>query len=155
MLLTPPSDHARQTKGDNVMSKLMTAVNPPSLPKPAGYSHAWEVQGGKTLYISGQVAFDKDGAIVGKGDLVAQFRQICENLKNLLLARGGQLNDVVKLTFYVLSKAEYKAKTREIGVVYREYFGKHFPAMTLVEVKGLYDDDQGCVIEIEGVAIID
>ena len=137
------------------MPKLMTAVNPPSLAKPAGYSHAWEVQGGKTLYISGQVAFDKDGAVVGKGDLVAQFRQICENLKNLLLARGGQLNDIVKLTFYVLSKAEYKAKTREIGVVYREYFGKHFPAMTLVEVKGLYDEDQGCVIEVEAVAIID
>jgi enamine deaminase RidA (YjgF/YER057c/UK114 family) len=137
------------------MPKLMTPVNPPSLPKPSGYSHAWEVQGGKTLYISGQVAFDKDGAVVGKGDLPAQFRQICENLKNLLLARGGQMNDIVKLTMYVLSKTEYKQKSREVGAVYREYFGKHFPAMTLVEVKGLYDEDQGCVIEIEGVAIID
>src|SRR5262244_1461721 len=102
------------------MPKLMMPVNPPSLAKPAGYAHAWEVQGGKTLYISGQVAFDKDGAVVGKGDLAAQFRQICENLKNLLLARGGQLNDLVKLTIYVLSKTEYKQKSREIGVVYRE-----------------------------------
>ena len=137
------------------MPKLMTPVNPQSLVKPAGYAHAWEVQGGKTLYISGQVAFDKEGTVVGKGDLAAQFRQVCENLKNVLLARGGQLNDIVKLTIYVLSKAEYKAKSREIGVVYREYFGKHFPAMTLVEVKGLYDEDQGCLIEIEGVATID
>jgi enamine deaminase RidA (YjgF/YER057c/UK114 family) len=135
------------------MPKLMTAVNPPSLSKPAGYAHAWEVQGGKTLYISGQVALDKDGTIVGKDDLAAQFRQICENLKTLLLARGGQLNDIVKLTIYVLSVAEYKQKSREIGVVYREYFGKHFPAMTLVEVKGLYDE--GCALEIEGVATID
>ena len=135
------------------MPKLMTAVNPPSLSKPAGYAHAWEVQGGKTLYISGQVALDKDGTVVGKGDLAAQFRQICENLKHLLLARGGQLNDIVKLTIYVLSVAEYKARSREIGVVYREYFGKHFPAMTLVEVKGLYDE--GCALEIEGVATID
>jgi enamine deaminase RidA (YjgF/YER057c/UK114 family) len=137
------------------MPKLMTPVNPPTLPKPAGYSHGWEVQGGKTFYLAGQVAFDKDGKVVGKGDLVAQFRQVCENLKALLLARGGQLNDIVKLNIYVLSKAEYKAKSREIGLVYREYFGKHFPAMTLVEVKGLYDEDQGCAIEVEGIAIID
>jgi enamine deaminase RidA (YjgF/YER057c/UK114 family) len=137
------------------MAKLMTPVNPPGLPNPVGYSHGWEVQGGKTLYIAGQVAFDKTGAVVGKGDLATQFRQVCENLRTVLLARGGQMNDIVKLNIYVLSKADYKAKAREIGAVYREYFGKHFPAMTLVEVKGLYDDDQGCAIEIEGVAVID
>jgi enamine deaminase RidA (YjgF/YER057c/UK114 family) len=137
------------------MPKLTTPVNPPTLSKPNGYSHAWEVQGGKTLYIAGQVAFDKDGHVVGKGDLVAQFRQVCENLKALLLARGGQLNDLVKLTIYVLSKDEFRAKSQEIGLVYRDYFGKHFPAMTLVEVKGLYDEGQGCAIEIEGIAIID
>jgi len=135
------------------MAKQTTAVNPPTLPKPLGYSHAWEAQGGKTLYISGQVALDKDGALVSKGDLVAQFRQVCENLKTLVAARGGQMSDIVKLTIYVLSKADYKAGAREIGGVYREYFGRHYPAMTLVEVKGLYDD--GCAIEIEGVAVID
>ena len=137
------------------MPKLMTPVNPPTLSKPVGYSHAFETQGGKTLYLARQVALDKEGRVVGKGDLPAQFRQVCENLKALLLARGGQLNDIVKLTIYVLSKDEYKAKAREIGGVYRGYFGKHFPAMTLVEVKGLYDEDQGCAIEIEGIAVID
>lgn len=137
------------------MAKLMHAINPPTLPKPVGYSHGWEVQGGKTVYLAGQVAFDKDGRVVGKGDLVAQFRQVCANLQAVLLARAGQLNDIVKLTIYVLSKAEYKARAREIGAVYREYFGKHFPAMTLVEVKGLYDEGQGCLIEIEGVAVVD
>ena len=135
------------------MPKLTLAVNPPTLAKPVGYSHGFEVQGGKTLYMAGQVATDKAGTVVGKGDLVAQFRQVCENLKALLLARGGQMNDIVKLTVYVLSKADYKAKARDIGLVYREYFGRHFPAMTLVEVKGLYDDD--CAIEIEGVAVLD
>ncbi len=135
------------------MPKLTMAVNPPTLTKPAGYSHGFEAQGGKTLYMAGQVAVDKDGNVVGKGDLVAQFRQVCENLKALVTARGGQMNDVVKLTMFVLSKADYKAKVKEIGLVYREYFGRHFPAMTLVEVKGLYDDD--CAIEIEGVAVID
>ena len=135
------------------MPKLTMAVNPPTLAKPVGYSHGFEVQGGKTLYMAGQVATDKAGTVVGKGDLVAQFRQVCENLKALLVARGGQMNDIVKLTMYVLSKADYKAKANDIGLVYREYFGRHFPAMTLVEVKGLYDDD--CAIEIEGVAVVD
>ena len=135
------------------MPKLTMAVNPPTLAKPVGYSHGFEVQGGKMLYMAGQVATDKAGTVVGKGDLVAQFRQVCENMKALLLARGGQMNDVVKLTMYVLSKADYKAKAKDIGLVYREYFGRHFPAMTLVEVKGLYDDD--CAIEIEGVAVVD
>ena len=137
------------------MPKIIQAINPPTLPKPAGFSHGFEAQGGKTVYMAGQVAFDRDGKVVGKGDLVAQFRQVCENLRALLLSRGGQMNDIVKLTIYVLSKADYKARTREIGAVYREYFGKHFPAMTLVEVKGLYDDDQGCAIEIDGVAVVD
>lgn len=135
------------------MPKLTQPINPPSLPKPVGYAHGWEAQGGKTVYIAGQVAMDKDGRVVGQGDLVAQFRQVCENLRAVVTARGGQLNDVLKLTLYVLSKAEYKAHSRDIGAVYREYFGRHYPAMTLVEVKGLYDD--GCLIEIEGIALVD
>ena len=137
------------------MPKLATAVNPAALSKPNGFSHAFEVQGGKTLYLAGQVAVDQSGAVVGAGDLVAQFRQVCANLKALVAARGGQTSDIVKLTLYVLSKDDFKSKTREIGQVYREYFGKHFPAMTLVEVKGLFDDDRGCVIEIDGVAVVD
>jgi enamine deaminase RidA (YjgF/YER057c/UK114 family) len=137
------------------MPKLIQPVNPPSLSKPVGYSHGWEAQGGKTLYLAGQVAFDKDGKVVGKGDLVAQFRQVCENLKAVVVSRGGQLSDIVKLNIYVLAKADYQAKSREIGAVYREYFGRHYPAMTLMEVKGLYDEDQGCAIEIEGIAVID
>jgi enamine deaminase RidA (YjgF/YER057c/UK114 family) len=135
------------------MPKITMAVNPPTLAKPLGFSHGFEAHGGKTLYMAGQVATDQAGRVVGKGDLVAQFRQVCENLKALLLARGGQMSDIVKLTVYVLSKADYKAKGKDIGAVYREYFGRHFPAMTLVEVKGLYDDD--CAIEIEGIAVLD
>ncbi len=137
------------------MAKLVQSVNPPSLAKPAGYSHGVEVQGGKALYLAGQVAFDKDGKLVGKGDIVAQFRQICENLRTVLLARAGTLNDIVKLTIYVLDKSAYKKSAKEIGAVYREFFGRHYPAMTFLEVKGLYDDDQGCLMEIEAVAVVD
>jgi len=137
------------------MAKLVHTVNPPTLAKPAGYSHGIEVQGGKTLYVAGQVALDTNGQLVGRGDLVAQFRQICENLKAVLLARAVQLNDVVKLTIFVLDKTAYKTRIKEMGAVYREFFGKHYPAITFLEVKGLYDDDQGCLMEIEAVAVVD
>ena len=137
------------------MAKLVHTVNPPTLAKPAGYSHGIEVQGGKTLYVAGQVALDKNGQLVGRGDLVAQFRQICENLKAVLLARAGQLNDVVKLTIFVLDKTAYKARIKEMGAVYREFFGRHYPAITFLEVKGLYDDDRGCLMEIEAVVVVD
>ena len=136
------------------MYKILESVNPPGLMKPVGYSHAYEVQGGKTLYIAGQVAVDRHGEVVGKGDLVAQFRQVVENLQTAVGARGGQLTDIVKLTIYVLSTADYKARGREIGAVYREYFGRHYPAMTFLEVKGLYDEDRGCAIEIEAVEVV-
>jgi enamine deaminase RidA (YjgF/YER057c/UK114 family) len=135
------------------MPKQAHAVNPEVLPKPAGYAHGYEAHGGRTLYLAGQVAMDRESRLVGGGDLVAQFRQVCENLRAVLAARGGQMSDIVKLTIHVLSKADYKARTREIGAVYREYFGRHYPAMTLIEVKGLYDD--GCLIEIDGVAVLD
>lgn len=135
------------------MAKAAQAVNPSSVAKPVGYSHAYETQGGRTLYLAGQVAFDREGHVVGKGDLVAQFRQVCVNLQAILAERGGRMSDIVKLTLFVLSKADYKARAREIGRVYREYFGTHYPAMTLVEIKSLYDDD--CAIEIEGVAVLD
>jgi len=127
--------------------------NPDTLPRPSGFSHAWSTSGGRTVYVAGQVAMDRGGQLVGKGDLVAQFRQVCENLRHAVGAAGGALTDVVKLTMYVLSKADYKAQAREIGGVYREYFGRHYPAMTLVEVKGLYDD--GCAIEIEAIAVVE
>ena len=58
------------------------------------------------MYLAGQVAFDREGHLVGKGDLVVQFRQVCENLRHALAAAGGQMTDVVKLTIYVLSKAD-------------------------------------------------
>lgn len=128
-------------------------VNPPTVAKPTGYSHAFEVTAGRLLFLAGQVARDKDGNVIGKGDLVAQFRQVCENLKAVVEARGGTLQDLVKLNIYVLDKDDYKAKGKAIGAVYREYFGKHFPAMTLAEVKGLYDAD--VMLEIEGIAALD
>jgi len=136
------------------MTRRIELHNPPSLMKPVGYSHAVETRGGRVLFLAGQVAKDRDGRVVGKGDLIAQFRQVCENLKTLVTAAGGQLTDVVKLTIYVLDAGEFKRQGQPIGVVYREYFGKHFPAMTLIGVRDLYDAAEGCLIEIDGFACL-
>ena len=135
------------------MKDHITSILPRTLPKPQGYSYGYEVKQGRLVFIAGQVARDAKNQVVGKGDVVAQFRQVCANIQAVLNAAGGDMTDVVKLTIYVLDVNDYKQRLRELGAVYREYFGKHFPAMTLVEVKGLYDDD--CAIEIEGVAVID
>ncbi len=136
------------------MTRRIELHNPPSLMKPVGYSHAAETRGGRVLFLAGQVAKDRDGRVVGKGDMIAQFRQVCENVKTLVTAAGGQLTDVVKLTIYVLDAGEFKRQGKPIGIVYREYFGKHFPAMTLVGVRDLYDAAEGCLIEIDGFACL-
>lgn len=136
------------------MSRRATPLNPPGLMKAVGFSHAFTVESGRVLYVAGQVARDAAGRVVGGGDLVAQFRQVCENWKAVLHAAGGSFTDVVTWTIYVLDVDDYKKHARAIGGVYREYFGKHFPAITLVGVRDLYDRDDGCVIEIEGVAVL-
>jgi enamine deaminase RidA (YjgF/YER057c/UK114 family) len=136
------------------MKDHISVVQPRTLPKPAGFSYGYEVKRGRLVFIAGQVARDEHNAVVGPGDLVTQFRQVCRNIHTVMSAAGGDLTDIVKLTIYVLDTADYKRHLREIGGVYREYFGKHFPAMTLVGARDLFDADDGCLIEIEGVAAL-
>ncbi len=136
------------------MARLPRPVNPPTLTKPVGFSHGIEAAGGRLLFIAGQVARDGAGHVVGPGDLVAQFRQVCANLQAVVVAAGGQLGDVTRLTLYVLDVDDYKAKLKPLGAVYREYFGRHFPAMTLVGARDLFDAADGCLIEIEGMAVL-
>ena len=136
------------------MTREIRLHNPPTLMKAAGFSHGAEARGGRLLFFAGQVAKDKDGQTVGPGDLVAQFRQVCENLKTVVTAAGGGLTDVVKLTIYVLDAEAYKRQAKAIGQVYREYFGRHFPAMTLVGARDLYDAADGCLIEVDGFACL-
>ena len=136
------------------MKDHITAVRPRTLPKPTGYSYAMEVRHGRVVFVAGQVAMNASGAIVGRGDLVAQFRQTCSNLQAVINTAGGDMDDFVKLTIYVLDVADYKKNLKAIGEVYREYFGKHFPAMTLVGARDLFDASEGALIEIEGMAAL-
>ena len=127
-------------------------VNPPSLAKPAGFSHG-VAAGGHFLFLAGQVGMDATGRIVAPGDLVAQFSQALANLQAVLAQAGGQMTDIVKLTLFVTDKRAYLAQLKPIGEAYRAFFGRYFPAMTLVEVKSLFDD--AALIEIEGIAVLE
>ena len=126
-------------------------LNPPSLAKPTGYSNG-VLASGHVLFLAGQTGMDATGAIAAPGDLVAQFAQAIANLQAVVTQAGGAMTDVVKLNLYVTDKNLYKANLKPIGQAYRAVFGKHYPAMTLVEVKSLFDDE--ALIEIEGIAVI-
>jgi enamine deaminase RidA (YjgF/YER057c/UK114 family) len=131
----------------------MNIINPPSLVEPVGYAHAIEADPrGRTVYLAGQVAFDSTGMIVAHGDIVGQFDQALQNLQAVMHAAGGEMTDITKLLIFVKDKNAYKANMKEIGKVYREFFGKYYPAMTLVEVSSLFEDE--ALLEIEGIAVI-
>jgi enamine deaminase RidA (YjgF/YER057c/UK114 family) len=95
---------------------------------------------------------DATGMIGDPFDLVAQFSQALANLKTVVTEAGGQMTDIVKLTIYVTDKATYRAALEPIGVAYRAVFGRYFPAITLVEVRSLYDDQ--ALVEIDGIAVL-
>ena len=128
-------------------------LNPRGLERPIGYSHVAKITSGKIVYVAGQAPFDSSGTVVGKGDLVAQFRQVLANLKLAIEGAGGRPDQFAVLTMYLTDLKSYLANKRPIGAAYQEIFGKYFPAITLVEVKSLYNPD--CLVEISGVAVID
>jgi len=129
-----------------------TLINPESLGAPSGYSHGLLADAsGKLLFISGQIAWNEKQKIVST-DFVEQFDRALANVLTVVKAANGQPEHMVRLVVYVTSKTEYRAQTREIGERYRKDMGKHFPAMALVEVAGLLDDE--AEVEIEGMALI-
>ena len=124
-----------------------TFSNPPGLSTPRGYTHVVDVPAGRTIYIAGQVAFDTQGNVVGKGDVRAQTEQVFRNLKAALESAGASFADVVKLNWYVREVSQI-AVYRDV----REQFlgtGPR-PASTLVEVKGLARED--LLLEVEAIA---
>jgi enamine deaminase RidA (YjgF/YER057c/UK114 family) len=128
-------------------------INPAGLEKPVGYSHVAKIKSGTIVHVAGQAPFDESGAVVGKGDFAAQFRQVMGNLKKAIEGAGGKPTQFAVLTMYVTDVNAYHANKKPITEAYREVFGKYFPAITLVEVKGLYNRD--CMIEISGIAVLD
>ena len=113
------------------MPDRLTRKNPETIHAPAGYSHIVEVQPGRVAYISGQVAFDQAGKLVGDGDIVAQTRQVFENLKAALAALGVGFDSVIKLNYYAVDVS----RLAEIREVRSEYLTSP-PASTFVVVRG-------------------
>lgn len=128
-------------------------INPESLHRPRGYSHGMKIPAGShLLFIAGQVAWDAQGKLVGGDSFTAQFDRALENLLEVVRASGGKPEGVVSLTIFVTNKDEYLAQVKAIGECYRTRMGKHFPAMTLVEVKSLLEE--GAKVEIQGIAAL-
>lgn len=129
-----------------------TFINPESLGAPRGYSNGVLTEaGGRLLFISGQVGWDQKQQIVSD-DLVEQFDRALANLIAVIDEAGGRPDQIARLIIYVTDKNEYRDRTKEIGERYRARMGKHFPAMVLVEVKGLLEDH--AKIEIEATAVL-
>ena len=125
----------------------LTLINPAS-----GYSNGVLADAdGRLLFIAGQIAWDENQNIVSD-DFVEQFDRALENVVAVVKAAGGKSDNVARLVIYVTDKIEYRKRTKEIGDRYRKHMGKHFPAMVLVEVKGLLDDRTK--VEIEGMAVL-
>ncbi len=131
-----------------------TFVNPSRLPPPRGYNHGVLVPiaiDAQLLTVAGQVGWNGSGCLVG-ATFAAQFEQALSNVLAVVTEAGGQPCSVVRLTIYVTDKNLYEAELTAVGESYRRVMGTHFPAMALVEVKGLVAS--GALVEIEAMAVI-
>jgi len=123
--------------------------NPDTIHAPAGYSHIAEVSGGRLVYTSGQVALDRDGNLVGAGDLEAQARQVFENLNAALAAAGTDFNSVVKLNYFFAGDVDISV-VREVR---NEYVNTASPpASTAVVVNRLVRPEW--LLEVEAIAVV-
>lgn len=131
----------------------MAIINPGQLAKPRGYNHGIKTSGTSTLlFLGGQVAWDGEGHLVGEDNIALQFDKALENILAVVKEAGGKAENIVKLNLYVTDKEAYISSQKEMGQSYRKQMGKHFPTMTLVEVKSLYE--AGAKVEIEGLAVL-
>lgn len=129
----------------------MTIINPKSFPQPRGYSNGVIAPAGRVMYVSGQIAWDKDGRIVSP-DFAVQFLQALDNVIAVVREAGGGTEHVVKLLAFVTDLDKYRAAMPAIGEGWRARLGRYYPAMSLVKVAGLLEP--GALVEIEGVAVL-
>ncbi|MGV7210599.1 RidA family protein [Oxalobacteraceae bacterium A2-2] len=128
----------------------MEILQPPGWARPRGYSNGVAASG-RMVFVSGMVGWDGQG-VFHSDDFAAQTRQALLNIVAVLAEAGARPEHIVRMTWYVLDKEEYVAAYRVIGEAYREIIGRHYPAMTAVQVSGLIE--ARARVEIEAVAII-
>ena len=125
-------------------------LQPPAWAKPRGYSNG-VVASGRLVFISGQIGWDAQCQFQTT-DFVGQTRQALVNVLTILAEGGGKPEHIMRLTWYVVDKDDYLASSRALGKVYQEVMGKHYPAMSVVEVSSLLEDQ--AKVEIEATAVI-
>lgn len=125
-------------------------IHPEGWAPALGYANGMLMADG-TLHIGGQIGWDKDKQFV-EGGFIPQMEQALSNIAVIVRAAGGEVTDIGRLTWFVKDKAEYLAKQREVGKAYQRVFGKHFPAMSMLIIQELVEDD--ALVEIEATAFI-
>ncbi|MFD3613969.1 RidA family protein [Streptomyces sp. NPDC058676] len=131
----------------------MTAerVNPPELSAPTGFSHAVVATGTRLVFLAGQTALDTEGKVVGD-TLPEQFERALTNLLAALTATGGTPADLARVTVYATDIAAYRTHAPELGRIWRESAGRDYPAMAVVQVVRLWDDQ--ALVELDGFAVL-
>lgn len=128
----------------------MQILNPAEWDKPKGYANGIAVEG-RQIFLAGQIGWNAQ-AQFESDDLVEQTRQALRNIVRILAEAGARPEHIVRLTWYVVDKRDYMARNADLGKVYREILGRHFPAMTLVQVASLLENR--AKVEIEATAVI-
>ncbi len=123
---------------------------PEGWPIPKGYANGVAASGREFIFLGGQIGWDIDGNFPSK-DFLGQLKQTLENVKTVLNAAQISPEDMTRMTWYLTDKAAYVNNLREVGKVYREVMGKNFPAMSVVQVSALVEDE--ALIEIEVTAV--
>lgn len=126
-------------------------VRPEGWPRPRGYSNG-AVASGRFVVLAGQVGWNPLTGKFDATDFVGQTRQALSNIVALLLEGGARPRDLVRLTWYIVDRDEYLSMAREIGAVYRELIGDHYPPMSVVVVSALIETQAR--VEIEATAVI-
>jgi enamine deaminase RidA (YjgF/YER057c/UK114 family) len=129
----------------------MERINPAELARPSGFSHAVSAPAGRTVFLAGQIGTDRDRK-VADGGVVPQFEQALANVLTALAAAGGQPEDLVSLTIYLIDVEDYQAHGQEIGAVWRRLAGTEYPAMAGVGVTRLWLPE--ALVEIQGIAVV-
>lgn len=128
----------------------MQFLNPSTWQPAKGYANG-VLTSGQLIFVGGQIGWDGQ-QVFQTDDLIAQTKQVLQNIVTVLTEAGAGPEHIVRLTWYVVDKQEYLARQTELGQVYREVIGRHFPAMTLVQVADLLEDR--AQIEIEATAVL-
>lgn len=125
-------------------------LQPADWPRPKGYANGIAASGSQTIYTGGLVGWDAQGKFPGR-DFVKQVRATLENIVAVLGEAGAGPEHLVRMTWYITDKRAYHDNLEGIGAAYREVIGRHFPAMAVVQVSALMEDD--AMVEIEATAV--